>query len=151
MSDAQVARFPRRELLLAIAGFGSIGAAAWVIVPELPRLMREASAELPTWATTTPNSASAYRTAVLHPDLLASLPCFCGCVGYQPPHRNLRDCFLRPDGAFEAHAAGCTTCQDEALTARRLTRQGMSTPQIRTAIVATFGERGPSTDTATAS
>ena len=72
----------------------------------------------------------------------------CGCVGDQPPHRNLRDCFIRLDGAFGARAAGCTTCQDEALTAGRLIRQGMAAGQIRETIVATFSGRGPATDTA---
>jgi hypothetical protein len=144
--DRAIGRFPRREFLMAIAGFGSIGALGWVTLPTLPELMREASVSLPSWATATPTSASAYRVAVLRADLLASLPCFCGCVSYQPPHRNLRDCFIRPDGGFEAHAAGCTTCQDEALTARRLAGQGLSAAVIREVIVATFSERGASTD-----
>jgi uncharacterized protein with PCYCGC motif len=148
MSYEAAPRFPRRELLVALAGFGSIGAFAWVAVPTLPELVRAASVSLPSWATTTSTSAGAYRFAVLHPDVLAGLPCFCGCVGYQPPHRNLRDCFIRPDGGFEAHAAGCTTCQDEALTAGRLMRQGLVAGQIRETIVATFSDRGPSTDTA---
>ena len=45
----------------------------------------------------------------LRPDLLVALPCFCGCVSYAPAHRSLYDCFVRPDGAFETHAAGCST------------------------------------------
>jgi Protein of unknown function with PCYCGC motif len=148
MSDQQIARFPRRELLVALAGFGSIGAFAWIAAPTLPELVRAARVSLPNWATTTSTSAGAYRFAVLHPDVLAGLPCFCGCATYQPPHRNLRDCFIRPDGGFEAHAAGCTTCQDEALTASRLMRKGVAASQMRETIVATFTERGPSTDTA---
>jgi hypothetical protein len=34
---------------------------------------------------------------VLRPDLLTALPCFCGCVSYTPPHRNLHECFVWPD------------------------------------------------------
>ena len=146
MSHEDAARFPRRELLVALAGFGSIGAFAWVAVPTLPELVRAASVSLPNWATTTSSSAGAYRFAVLHPDVLAGLPCFCGCVSYQPPHRNLRDCFIRLDGEFEAHAAGCTTCQDEALTAERLMRHGVAADQIRATLITTFSDRGPSTD-----
>jgi Protein of unknown function with PCYCGC motif len=144
--EPRAARFPRREFLLALAGFGSIGAFAWVALPTLPELVRAASIQLPAWAATTPISSAAYRVAVLQPDLLSSLPCFCGCVGYQPPHRNLRDCFLRPEGGFEAHAAGCTTCQEEALMAERLARQGMPSGDIRDALVASFVDRGPSTE-----
>jgi Protein of unknown function with PCYCGC motif len=148
LMDAQSARFPRREFLVALAGFGSIGAFAWVALPTMPALVRAASLELPSWATTTPTSAAAYRAAVLNGDLLTSIPCFCGCVGYQPPHRSLRDCFLRPEGGFEAHAAGCTTCQEEALMVSRLARQGMPAGEMHNMIVAAFSERGPSTEMA---
>jgi hypothetical protein len=139
-------RLLRRQFLVALAGFGSLGAAAWVTLPMLPGLVRAAGVSLPAWATTTPASSSAYRVAATQPELLASLPCFCGCVGYQPPHRSLLDCFIRPEGGFEAHAAGCTTCQDEALTARRLATQGLPAAEIHRTIVDTFGQRGPSTD-----
>jgi len=144
--EPQSERLLRRQFLVALAGFGSLGAAAWVTVPTLPGLVRAASTSLPSWATTTPGSASAYRVAAAQPELLASLPCFCGRVASQPPHRTLLDRFIRPDGAFEASAAGCTTCQDEALAARRLASQGVPAAEIHRTIVGTFGERGPSTD-----
>jgi hypothetical protein len=147
--NEQAARFPRRELLTALAGFGSVAALGWTTLPNLPILMRGAGTELPDWATTTAVSASAYRTALLRPDLLASVPCFCGCVTYSPPHRSLLDCFVRPAGGFEPHAAGCSTCQEEALAARRWADQGLELPEVRRRIIASFEDRGPSTDHAT--
>jgi len=143
------APFPRRDFLISLMGVGSLGALGWLTLPTLPRLLQEAGIALPEWATTTPMSAGAYRTAVLRPDLLAGLPCFCGCVTYAPPHRSLLDCFIRPDGGFEGHAAGCSTCQDEALAARRWADQGLAGPEVRRRIVAAFEELGPSTDSVT--
>jgi hypothetical protein len=55
---------------------GSDGALGWLTLPNVRRLARELSVGLPDWATTSATSASAYRTAVLRPDLLAALPCF---------------------------------------------------------------------------
>ena len=144
--DASGAPFPRRAFLTALAGFGSLGALGWLTLPNGPGLVQEARISLPDWATTTAASASAYRTAVLRPDLLSALPCYCGCVTYAPPHRSLLDCFVRPDGGFEAHAAGCSTCQEEALAARRLADGGLAVPEVRARVVTTFQERGPSTD-----
>src|SRR5207302_10202798 len=43
----------------------------------------------PAPATPASETASAYRTAVLRPDLLAALPCFCGCVPYAPADQGL--------------------------------------------------------------
>ena len=140
--------FPRREFLVALLGFGSVGALGSVTLPNVPNLMRETRVALPTWASTSAATASAFRTAVLRPDLLAALPCFCGCAAYVPAHRSLLDCFVHADGTFEPHAAGCSTCQDEALTARHLADQGLSPSEVRRNIVAAFEDRGPSTDMA---
>jgi hypothetical protein len=144
--DSQDASFTRRTFLTSVASFGSVAALGWATLPNLPRLVRHASVVLPNWATTTPVSAGAYRTAVLLPDLLVALPCFCGCVSYAPAHRSLYDCFVRPDGAFETHAAGCFTCQEEALAAGRWADQGLTVADVRRNVVARFEDRGPSTD-----
>jgi hypothetical protein len=146
--DSEVASVSRRTFLTAVASFGSMAALAWATLPNLPGLLRQASVELPNWATTTPVSAGAYRTAVLRPDLLVALPCFCGCATYTPAHRSLYDCFVRPDGTFETHAAGCSTCQEEALAAVRWADQGLTVADVRSNVVSKFEDRGPSTDSA---
>lgn len=107
--DAQGAPSPRRAFLTGLTGFGSVAALGWITLPSVPGLMRELGVTLPGWATTSPISARAYRTAVLRPDLLAAVPYFCGWVSYAPAHRNLLDCFVRSGGGFDTHAAGCST------------------------------------------
>ena len=138
----------RRDFLLLGAALGSIVATGFATLPNMPSLVQARQNALPGWATTTTRSTRAYHAALDRPDLLASLPCFCGCVAMQPPHRNLYDCFVNPDGTFDTHAAGCTTCQDEALAAGDWAERGLSAPAIRTQVVAAFGDRGPSTDSA---
>ena len=97
-------RLLRRQFLITLAGFGVLGAFAWVTVPTLAELARATNASLPAQATTTPTLGK--RILIRgYEELLASLPCFCGCAGYQPPHRNLLDCFIRTEGGFESHAA----------------------------------------------
>jgi hypothetical protein len=49
---------------------------------------------------------------------------------------------------FEPHAAGCATCQDEALAARHMADRGLAVAEARRNIVAAFQDRGPSTDMA---
>jgi hypothetical protein len=148
MTNASGASFPRREFLTALAGFGSLGALGWMSLPNLPGLLQQAQVVLPEWVTRTAVSASAYRVAVLRPDLLRALPCFCGCVAYSPPHHSLLDCFVKPGGGFESHAAGCSTCQEEAMAARRWADAGLSAPDVRARVIASFESRGPSTDEA---
>lgn len=54
------------------------------------------------------DAAGAYRFAVERPDLLAQIPCYCGCNAMG--HRNNLECFVRPgEGdqiAWEEHGAG---------------------------------------------
>lgn len=144
--ESAEALFPRRTFLTALVSLGSVGALAWVAVPNVPVLMREMRVVLPDWATTTAISAAAYRTAVLHSGLLVALPCFCGCVSFASSHRSLYDCFVQPDASFENHAAGCSTCLDEALAARRWAASGLAVSETRRRIIDAFSERGPSTD-----
>ena len=138
----------RRDFLVLTAAIGSVAAVGASVLPGLPSLAVAQQHALPGWATTTSQSTRAYHTALEQPDLLASLPCFCGCATYQPPHRNLYDCFVNPDGTLDTHAAGCTTCQEEALAARQWADQGLAAPAVREQLIAAFGDRGPSTESA---
>ncbi len=141
----------RRQFL--VAGGGLLGAWGAAIVamgatiapgPRPPTVVRDP--RLPPFVTTASANAS-YLAALERPDLLRGLPCFCGCGTYLPPHRTLLDCFIRPDGSgFDAHAAGCQVCQQETLDAARWTDEGLPPADVRRRVVATYGERGPSTD-----
>ena len=83
--------------------------------------------------------AGHYRAAAEHAAAYAEIPCYCGCLGFLA-HRNLQDCFVRPDGrGWEAHAAGCGVCLGESALARRLLDEGRAPAAVREAVIAQFG------------
>ena len=79
-----------------------------------------------------------YRYAASHREIFEDIPCFCGCMEFVD-HRHLYDCFVRPDGQWEAHASGCGVCLGEAATIRRLLEEGRDPAAIRDAVIAEFG------------
>ena len=139
-------RLSRRELLSLGLALGSAGALGALIVPNLAELASVSGQPVPDWARRTARSDQAYRAALAEPELMAALPCYCGCVFLSPAHTSLLDCFVKPDGALEQHAAGCETCQDEAIDARELARNRLDQAAIRREIDARYQARGPSTD-----
>ena len=78
-----------------------------------------------------------YEYARANPDVYAQIPCFCGCQEMLA-HRNLEDCFVTPDGAWESHASGCQVCIDESQMAMRMMSRGMAPNLIRDRIVAHY-------------
>ena len=72
------------------------------------------------------HTARAYQAAKDIPGVLAQQPCYCFCTS--EGHKSLLDCFT------SNHAAGCTICQQEALFAERLNREGKTAAEIRQAI-----------------
>lgn len=78
-----------------------------------------------------------YRFAAAHPHAYAQVPCFCGCEATLG-HRSLLDCFVRPQGGWEAHAAGCAVCVQESQTVRSMLADGASPARIRAEIVARY-------------
>ena len=90
---------------------------------------------------------SAYRYAIEHPEVVAWMPCYCGCEAMD--HRSNLDCYLKPNGtAFEEHASYCDVCVQITLKAKELVAQGKTLREVRAAIDATFGGRAPGTQTA---
>lgn len=88
----------------------------------------------------------AYRFAAARPDLLESVPCYCGCDAIG--HASNYACFFSDDGAggraFDAHALGCSICVDIARDVLRMSRQGMQIGEIRGVIDSTYARFGPS-------
>ena len=69
----------------------------------------------------------AYEAAREVPEVLAQLPCYCGCMsGFN--HKNNLDCF------HDEHGVECAMCQDIALDARRMYKDGYEIERIRQAI-----------------
>ena len=66
----------------------------------------------------------AYQAAKDIPEILAQLPCFCGCME-NIGHKNTLYCFK------DDHGAECDLCQSIALDAQEMHRKGVGIQQIR--------------------
>ncbi len=75
---------------------------------------------------TDPQVVRAYQAAKDIPKVLAQLPCYCWCS--RGGHRGLVDCYVTE------HASHCGVCQKEALLAEKMTKEGKTPAEIRTAI-----------------
>jgi Protein of unknown function with PCYCGC motif len=88
----------------------------------------------------------AYAFADEHPEVLAGVPCYCGCgvIG----HTSNLACYVADDAtagaAYDLHALGCSICVDITLDAKRLLDDGQSVDEIRAHIDATYSRYGPS-------
>ncbi len=79
-----------------------------------------------------------YEHARANADVYAQIPCYCGCQDMLG-HRNLEDCFVTPDGAWESHASGCQVCIDESQMIMRMMGGGMGPGMMRDRIDARYG------------
>ncbi len=79
-----------------------------------------------------------YGFARANADVYGQIPCFCGCQDMLG-HRNLEDCFVTPDGAWESHASGCQVCIQESQMLMRMMGRGMDPGAMHDRIVASFG------------
>lgn len=84
-----------------------------------------------------PEVAGHYRFAASHLREFSLIPCYCGCQNMLG-HRSLADCFVRPEGGWEQHAAGCGICLGEAAMARSLLEEGRSPPQVAEAVIDSY-------------
>jgi hypothetical protein len=66
----------------------------------------------------------AYAVAKEIPEVLAQLPCYCGCMSGHGHKSNL-DCFR------DEHGVECSMCQDIALDARNMWEDGVEIVRIR--------------------
>ncbi len=76
---------------------------------------------------------TAYEAAREVPEVLAQLPCYCGCMtGFG--HRNNLDCF------HDGHGEECTMCQEIAIDARDMYKSGLDISRIRQKIKDKYGK-----------
>ena len=78
----------------------------------------------------------AYQAARDIPEVLADLPCFCGCA-VNAGHKSNLFCFK------DRHGEECAMCQDIALVARAMHDQGNSVEKIRDEIIARYSQYAP--------
>ena len=75
----------------------------------------------------------AYEAAKEVPEVLAQLPCYCGCMsGFG--HKNNLYCF------HDNHGVECTMCQDIAIDARDMYKSGLEISRIREKIKDKYGK-----------
>ena len=154
MNDIESERPPDSDDRRGRSGFG------WIVAVELAILLfvglggavlvRGASAADPDHAIHVPTAvtvslaalpsetAGLYRYAAAHREQFTQFPCYCGC-DRSLGHRNLADCFVTPDGSWDAHAFGCGVCTAEAATAKELLAAGTEVAEVRQHIVDRYG------------
>ncbi|MHB1361614.1 MAG: PCYCGC motif-containing (lipo)protein [Thermoleophilia bacterium] len=107
-----------------------------------------ADIKFPDFAYRSEEALAGYRIAAVNQDILEQVPCYCGCVRDPEKYQNLKDCFYnRNTGGFDEHAAGCTTCLDEAGDIGQWKQDGLSVKDIRQRIDEKYSERGEPTRT----
>lgn len=74
-----------------------------------------------------------YLAAEADPEGFEAVRCYCGCEEFLE-HADLRSCFLRADGGWEAHATGCGICLAEAEMVVDLREQGRDLDAIVDAV-----------------
>jgi hypothetical protein len=81
----------------------------------------------------------AYEAAKEVPQVLAQLPCYCGCMS-SPGHKNNLDCF------HDEHGVECAMCQSIALDARDMWNDGYDIERIRQAVKDRYGRSAALTE-----
>ena len=89
----------------------------------------ENDSNFPRYVYNSEKSLTAYRIAITIPDVLKAMPCTCGCT--MIGHTSSKDCFINEDGSYSPHAANCDICQDIAIDAFKLYKQGYSIKKMQ--------------------
>lgn len=121
---------------------GAAAPAAPAVAQLPPGVVRVDAAKMwavrPDFVRADPTTATAYRYALEHPEVIAWMPCYCGCDAMD--HRSNLDCYLKPNGTnFEEHASYCDVCVQITLKAKDLVAQGKTLREVRAAVDATWG------------
>lgn len=125
------------NILLVVGALAITGGIIWYAVrgsgPAAPR----AELPKPNIATLDPalftgRTRTAYEAAKEVPQVLAQLPCYCGCMS-SPGHKNNLDCF------HDEHGVECAMCQSIALDARDMWNDGWDIERIRQSIKGRYG------------
>lgn len=90
----------------------------------------------------------AYQFAVLNPDVLGELPCYCGCGAMG--HISNYSCYISGQDdsgqiAYDNHALGCQICVDITQDAMRMLDEGKNVDEIYSYVDETYSRFGPPT------
>lgn len=92
-----------------------------------------------------------YIMAATYPEVVASVPCYCGCTA--EGHKSNLDCFVSQVGddnaveGWDQHGIGCDTCIDIARDAVEMHVDGKSTKKIYDLITKKYEDYGEPTPT----
>jgi Protein of unknown function with PCYCGC motif len=89
----------------------------------------------PSYFSKDPRARAAYQAAKDIPEVLAELPCFCGCM-LAHGHENNLFCFK------DEHGSACNICEDIALDARDMSNKGLPIERIKETIRERYGHSG---------
>ena len=123
----------KKQTMWLLLGSASIVAfLAWVFMGGGGEQLTASGARLihtmdPSYFSKDPKAQAAYQVAKDMPEVLAELPCFCGCMTALGHESNLF-CFK------DEHGSGCNICEDIALEARDMHDKGLSIERIKDAI-----------------
>lgn len=136
----------KRNALLIIAAL--IAAAILLLLAGCGGSASSDDPEFPEFVYRSEESLDGYRLAAANQELFDRIPCYCGCEQDPEKYQSLKDCFYdRKTGGFDEHAAGCTTCLDEAVDIGIWRDEGFTPREIRDKIDEKYIERGEPTDT----
>ena len=129
-------RIKKQHIWLVLASGGALAIAAFLYLGSSPEQLTASGHHLvhtmdPSYFSKDAKAQAAYQTAKDIPDVLAELPCFCGCMMALGHESNLF-CFR------DEHGSGCNICEDVALQARDLHKQGLSIQQIKERVRESF-------------
>jgi len=133
---------------MALAGSQAPGPKPQVPSPKpvpsspMPQAVRKTAPPLPAmgFAPVRPMNIvrATYDFAAQHPEILAYVPCYCGCGA--DGHKHNESCFVARRDAkgnvteWDTHGFGCTICIDVAREAMQLYSSGADVVSIRAAI-----------------
>ncbi len=90
---------------------------------------------------------ASYQFAAANPDLMKSIPCYCGCGSIG--HTSNYSCYVQGSDAsgkvsWDDHALGCSLCVNITQDAMRLLKEGKTVPEIKAYVDSTYAKYGTS-------
>ena len=130
-------KIKKQTMWLILGSAGILALAAWVYLGGGGEQLTASGKRLintmePGYFSKDPKAQAAYQVAKDMPEVLAELPCFCGCMTALGHESNLF-CFK------DEHGSGCNICEDIALEARDMHDKGFSIERIKDLIREHFG------------
>ena len=126
---------------LTLGGIGFLALIVWAFISGAGEKFTSSGARIvatmsPSYFSRDARARAAYQVAKDIPEVLAELPCFCGCMSAYG-HENNLFCFR------DEHGSGCSVCEDIALDARDMHNKGMSIDRIKEATREKYAGRAP--------